>query len=154
MSIVEYTGADFGIRGDGESAIVALMRELRQGRRFDQVPGLIWREDGQIRRNMPAWPEQISLATSRDTIDNLSYFQQGGQCGIETKRGCNRSCIYCADPIAGDQRFFEPAIEVEQEKTGGGNPTDYNYNQNLPLIQAIKEGARGAYWDILRQMRD
>ena len=53
-SILEYTGADFGIRGDGEIAVASLMRELRQGRRFDQVPGLIWREDGQIRRNMPA----------------------------------------------------------------------------------------------------
>lgn len=371
-SIFEYTGADFGIRGDGESAVASLMRELRQGQRFDQVPGLIWREDGQIRHNSPAWPEQISLATSRDTIDNLAYFQQGGQCGIETKRGCNRSCIYCADPlakgahlrprdpsevadevesllsrridvlhicdsefnvprshvlavcdefinrslgsrvrwytymspvpfdeelakvmakagcvgvdftgdsacnsmlktycqrhgpqdlssavklcrlnniavmidlliggpgetpqtvretiefikhinpdcagaalgirvypgtemgktvdlelksgvslnirrkyegpidlfkptfyisgalgerpaqlvrdlIAGDQRFFEPSIEIEQEKTGEGDPTGYNYNENLALVQAIKMGARGAYWDILRQMRD
>jgi radical SAM superfamily enzyme YgiQ (UPF0313 family) len=371
-SILEYTGADFGIRGDGESAVVSLMRELRQGRRFDQVPGLIWREDGQIRHNSPAWPEQISLATSRDTIDNLTYFQQGGQCGIETKRGCNRSCIYCADPlakgahlrlrdpsevadevesllsrridvlhlcdsefnvprshalavcqefikrslgssvrwytymspvpfdeelakamaragcvgidftgdsackkmlqtycqrhgpqdlssavklcrlnniavmidlliggpgetpqtvketidfikhinpdcagaslgiriyqgtqmaemvnrqlasgenpnilrkyegpvdlfkptfyiskalgerpaqlvkdfIAGDQRFFEPAIEAEQEESRNSDPTGYNYNENLALVQAIKMGARGAYWDILRQMRD
>jgi hypothetical protein len=28
---------------------------------------------------------------------------------------------------------------------------NYNYNNNRPLCQAIKKGARGAYWDIIRQ---
>ncbi len=30
---------------------------------------------------------------------------------------------------------------------------NYNYNDNLPLIEAIGKGARGAYWDILSRMR-
>ena len=58
------------------------------------------------------------------------------------------------DFIAGDQKFFEPAIEVEQEESRNGDTTGYNYNETLALVQAIKMGARGAYWDILRQMRD
>jgi hypothetical protein len=30
---------------------------------------------------------------------------------------------------------------------------DYNYNANELLVEAIRAGARGAYWDILRRMQ-
>jgi len=98
--IVEHTGADFGIRGDGEKAVVSLLSELHGSRRFDRVDGLIWRKDGIILSNKAAWPSPLSLPTSRDSIDNFAYFQRGGQCGVETKRGCNRRCLYCADHLA------------------------------------------------------
>jgi radical SAM superfamily enzyme YgiQ (UPF0313 family) len=98
--IIKYTGADFGICGDGESSIVSLLGELRGAKRFEKVPGLIWRRKGDICSNRPDWPEPIVLSTSRNAVDNRAYFACGGQCGIETKRGCNRQCIYCADPLA------------------------------------------------------
>jgi radical SAM superfamily enzyme YgiQ (UPF0313 family) len=98
--IVEYTGADFGIRGDGEQAIVSLVKELRGARRFEDIDGLIWRRNGEVCSNRPAWPSPLSLPTSRDIIDNPAYFQKGGQCGLETKRGCDRGCIYCADHLS------------------------------------------------------
>lgn len=114
--IIEYTGADFGIHGDGEQAIISLLNELGQSRRFESVDGLIWRRNGKIVANEPAWPSHLSLPTKRNAIDNEIYFKQGGQCGIETKRGCNRKCIYCADPIAKGTslRLREPA-EVADE---------------------------------------
>ena len=99
-SIVEYTGADFGILGDGETAITELYRQLKAARRFEDVPGLVWRENKNTHSNPPSWPNSISLGTSRNFIDNQSYFKRGGQCGLETKRGCNRPCIYCADPLS------------------------------------------------------
>ena len=38
---------------------------------------------------------------------------------------------------------------VEQEDNGSKDKdlTGYNYNENLPLIEAIQKRARGAYWD-------
>ena len=98
--IFEYSGVDFGIRGDGEAATVSLYRQLQGERKFRKVPGLLWRHNGVIQSNPPSWPDPIRLETARDCIDNLTYFEQGGQCGLETKRGCNRKCIYCADPLA------------------------------------------------------
>ena len=47
------------------------------------------------------------------------------------------------DFIGGDKRFFEPA---------GEDASDYNYNDNTPLIDAIKNGARGAFWHILHKL--
>jgi radical SAM superfamily enzyme YgiQ (UPF0313 family) len=116
QQILKYTGADFGVCGDGETAIPALIQQLRGTRRFTDVPGLIWPEDNMIRSNAPCWPNPISLGTARSSIDNLSYFQQGGQCGLETKRGCNRKCIYCADPLAkGSKPRLRNPSEVADE---------------------------------------
>ncbi|MBN1796065.1 MAG: cobalamin-dependent protein [Sedimentisphaerales bacterium] len=98
--IMKYCGADFGIRGDGEDAIVALYNELTGGQRYENVPGLIWKNNGSFVSNKPAWPEELTLPTQRNEIDNITYFKLGGQCGVETKRGCNRPCIYCVDSLA------------------------------------------------------
>ena len=98
--VVRQTGADFGVRGDGEQAIVSLLRELQGARRFDRVEGLLWRQGDEIRANPPAWPRELDVPTARDAVDNAAYFRLGGQGGVETKRGCNRTCLYCADPLA------------------------------------------------------
>jgi len=114
--IFEYTGVDFGIRGDGEPAITSLVQQLRTARKFADVPGLIWRESGKKRCNPPSWSDSISLNPARDFIDNLSYFERGGQCGLETKRGCNRNCIYCADPLAkGTKPRLRNPVEIADE---------------------------------------
>lgn len=114
--IVEYTGADFGIRGDGERAIAALYRELRDGRDLEKVDGLVWRRDGRIVANAPAWPAAFSLSARRRAFDNVAYFERGGQCGLETKRGCNRQCLYCADPLSkGTTLRLRPPGEVADE---------------------------------------
>jgi radical SAM superfamily enzyme YgiQ (UPF0313 family) len=52
------------------------------------------------------------------------------------------------DLIAGDERFFEP-----MEETPSASATDHNYNDNSTLVDAIAQGARGAYWDILHSLR-
>lgn len=115
-SILKYTNADFGIRGDGETAIISLFRQLQNARKFTEVPGLIWQKDGKIYSNSPSWPDPISLITARDFIDNRSYFENGGQCGLETKRGCNRNCIYCADPLAkGTKLRLRDPSEIARE---------------------------------------
>jgi len=48
--------------------------------------------------------------------------------------------------IDGDRRFlfYDPSKPKQ----------NYNYNDNQRLVDAIKEGHRGAYWDILRKLGD
>ncbi len=57
------------------------------------------------------------------------------------------------DLIAGDKRFFEPMDETVEQRETKDESADYNYNANIVLAEAISEGARGAYWDILSQIR-
>jgi radical SAM superfamily enzyme YgiQ (UPF0313 family) len=114
--ILKYTKADFGIHGDGEQAIISLMDQLRGGKKFELVEGLLWKDNGGINRNKAAWPEKLSLPITRDAIDNKRYFNEGGQGGLETKRGCNRLCIYCADPLAkGRLARLRSPVEVANE---------------------------------------
>jgi len=48
--------------------------------------------------------------------------------------------------IAGDSRFFFGGSDDVGE--------NYNYNDNSKLVQAIKQGYRGAFWDILRRVEE
>lgn len=92
-------GADYGIAGDGEAPLAMLAAAVIAGEDVTSVPGLVWREGSEIRRNS-AWTGPIdSLPRRRELLDNQRYFTEGGQAGIETKRGCDRHCIYCADPL-------------------------------------------------------
>jgi len=111
------TGADFGVGGDGEAAIVQLLAELAGQRRFENVSGLAWRgADGAIVANAPAWPDELHVPTARDVLDNAAYFRLGGQGGVETKRGCPRCCSYCADPLAkGPRARLRPPADVADE---------------------------------------
>jgi hypothetical protein len=64
-----------------------------------------------------------------------------------------RPAEFVRDLIAGDRRFFEPALETDSKTAESDDAANYNYNENLLLTQAIQKGARGAYWDILRHIR-
>jgi tryptophan 2-C-methyltransferase len=55
--------------------------------------------------------------------------------------------------VAGDPRFFAPVDPEPTVESTAGPSTDHNYNDNQALVDAIAAGARGAYWDILRKMR-
>ena len=116
LRIVEYSGADFGVRGDGEQAMVSLYKELRHLKHYEKVEGLIWHAGGKEHCNKPAWPDVLFLSTDRDAIDNKTYFEKGGQCGLETKRGCNHNCLYCADPLAkGSALRLRNPVDVADE---------------------------------------
>jgi hypothetical protein len=53
---------------------------------------------------------------------------------------------FLAGLIGGDERFF-----LGSKGDVGRN---YNYNDNSVLVNAIREGHRGAYWDILRRLAE
>ncbi|MHB8900993.1 MAG: B12-binding domain-containing radical SAM protein [Thermoguttaceae bacterium] len=115
-AILRRTGAEFGIVGDGEVGIPALLSAVGDGRRFEEVPGLVWREGAAVRSNPAAWPLDPHAGTSRSWIDNATYFRRGGQIGVETKRGCDRACIYCADRLAkGTRARVRPPAKVADE---------------------------------------
>jgi radical SAM superfamily enzyme YgiQ (UPF0313 family) len=116
-AILEATGADYGIAGDGEVALARLAAALAHGGEVGEVPGLVWRGDGEVRRN-PPWRGSLADLPRRDRslLDDERYFREGGQAGVETKRGCDRGCIYCADPL-GKGRQVRPrtAAQVADE---------------------------------------
>jgi radical SAM superfamily enzyme YgiQ (UPF0313 family) len=53
---------------------------------------------------------------------------------------------YLATLVKDDPRFFLPIRESKE--------TNYNYNENEVLVKALREGHRGAFWDILRRVQE
>jgi radical SAM superfamily enzyme YgiQ (UPF0313 family) len=98
-------------------SIVELANRIEKGRGWFDLPNLICRHNDHWQRNAPCYPPLGNLPPmSRMWIDNRRYFRQGGQVGIETKRGCPNFCIYCADPVAkGNQTRTRPPQAVVDE---------------------------------------
>lgn len=98
---MELCGADYGIAGEGEEAFVQLLAAIERGSGYERVPNLLYRVDGAIHRNKTSFAKLDALPSRRRLLpDNPRYFREGGQAGIETKRGCNMACTYCADPVS------------------------------------------------------
>lgn len=116
-AVMKATGVDYGVQGDGEQALPRLLQALYGKVELADIPGLLWRADGRIHSNAPTWPPIANQpGLRRDTVDNPLYLQRGGQLGLETKRGCDRHCIYCADPFSKGHRLrTRPPAAVADE---------------------------------------
>jgi radical SAM superfamily enzyme YgiQ (UPF0313 family) len=118
IQVMRYCSADFGIYGDGELALCMLARALQEKTDYRAIPGLFCKDSCQFIPPRYLDLEKISLA-QRDLVDNVRYFQEGAMVAFETKRGCNRPCIYCAEPVAKGRkvRSRDPR-DVAMELTG------------------------------------
>jgi tryptophan 2-C-methyltransferase len=116
-AVIERCGADLGVRGDGEFVLPALASRLERGENWSDLPNLVFRGGSGWRRNPAgATPLEALPPMSRDFVDNLRYFREGGQAGFETKRGCPNRCVYCADPLAkGKTVRARPPVVVADE---------------------------------------
>ena len=94
-------GADFVIRGEGESAFRELLRALEDSKDFSAIPGLTYRVDGHYVSN-PDGPIH-TLSNGDIKIPNrkarvLSGYEFLGRKVdvVETSRGCTYDCSFCS----------------------------------------------------------
>ena len=119
-SVMTFCEPDYGIAGEGEEALVGLLSALETGRGLEEVSKPLLRDGDSVRRN-PEAHSHLDLLPSRQRSlpDNSRYYREGGQAGIETKRGCGMDCIFCADPVSKGRRvrLRSPVLVVEEIKT-------------------------------------
>lgn len=112
-----FCGADYGIAGEGELALVRLLSALEHKSAPMQVPNLVFWKGTAVVQN-PGEPVDLARLPARRRLlaDNSRYFHSGGQAGFETKRGCPMRCIYCADPVCKGRpaRLMLPASVVAE----------------------------------------
>ncbi len=117
--IMELCGAEFGVFGDGEAALLELAGGLSR-RRTDwrNIPEFLWRRHGSVIRNRGNTCRAQGTALflpkmTRRFIDNRRYWREGGQAGIEMKRGCPKRCVYCPEPvIKGRKVRLRPPVDI------------------------------------------
>jgi len=99
--LLELSRADFGIQGEGEASLVALVAALRGGAEYASIPGLVYRRGRQIVAN-PQQPSdsQAGLeAADRPSAVADFYLTACGMLNVQTQRGCGQACTYCAYPL-------------------------------------------------------
>ena len=143
--IMAFLGVELGIWGDGERALPALVKKIKKGEDFFGIPGLVYRRDGTYRRNTPKLFDLARLpVTRREAVDNPRYFKEGGMGSIETKRGCEQQCIYCADPLAKGRKYRlrPPPLVVDEIEVLLERGVDHLHlcdsEFNLPYDHAIE----------------
>jgi len=119
--LLELSQADFGIYGDGDHSLVALIAALENGDTPNAIPGLVFRQAGRIVVN-PASSDipdlEISEADRPVPIADF-YLRTGRMLNLQTQRGCAFKCCYCTYPLIEGRRHrrYPPervAAEFEQ----------------------------------------
>lgn len=102
-----FEEADYAIRGEAEKGLADLIRNLSNPDiiRRENIPGLIWRENGQIKCNPPIFPEDLDSLGSPDwnLINPCNYPFQTSYltksrivAPLIVTRGCPYQCTFCA----------------------------------------------------------
>jgi radical SAM superfamily enzyme YgiQ (UPF0313 family) len=116
-AVLEASGADCGIAGDGEETALTLAQRIERNQEPWDLPNLVYWQQGKIVCN-PRQDADIAgiPAFRRELFDNPRYQAAGAMVGIETKRGCPEQCVYCADPLTkGSKIRLRPPEAVAQE---------------------------------------
>ena len=96
---------DAAVTGEGELTVVEMLARLSRGESLAGVLGVVYREDGRIRKN-PArplitdldslpFPARDLLGDSDQYIPPPATYKRRPVAVIMTARGCNRKCLYC-----------------------------------------------------------
>lgn len=105
LEFMEFTGADFGMVGEGEFLVSFL--QVYPEKAWDQVPGLIWRRDGGLKLNQRRPIPQLGLlpGPALEYFTPRRYQETPGSAGlpgmipVQSRRGCPMRCIYCSTPL-------------------------------------------------------
>ena len=143
---LDYFGADFVLRGDGEPAIVGLLAALESGTSPAGVPGIAYRDGNAVHVNQPARApdlDALPLPYPERWLDLARYARWGGPLGIQTKRGCALGCTYCAyNEIEGRcyrlKSMDRIAREIAEALRGGAREIEFvDSTFNIPLDHAL-----------------
>ena len=116
-AILEFCGVDLGVWGEGEYALSQLVDRIISGGDYRDIHGVVYCEGKDFHRNKPFYIDLDEWQTPRrNTIYNRRYYREGGMGGVETKRGCPKKCIYCADPLGKGRklRMRSPSSVVDE----------------------------------------
>lgn len=102
--IMELIQADYGVVGEGESALVRLADSIERGAAIEK--GIIHPR-----------PRQYPWRQTAYQKENMAYYlRNGGMLNIQTKRGCPYRCAYCSYPnLEGRHYRFRDPEEVADE---------------------------------------
>jgi radical SAM superfamily enzyme YgiQ (UPF0313 family) len=95
-SVLDYTGADMGIQGEGEMPLVLLLERIASSATLSDVPGLYLKSKGlQAPRTYIRDLDRFPLPRP-DLFDPRFAHDPNYFLPIQTRRGCPLDCSYCS----------------------------------------------------------
>ena len=169
-TILQHNEIDYAILGEGERGMVALANYLREGgdkSAVSSVPSLVYRQDGQIKKNPQSFiadldeiPFPARHLLPMDLYDQkLEYIEATPAHTMAVVRGCTHDCNWCnSKGIWGPKcRAFSPLRIVDEmsfmaEKYGSkgiyfvGDNFTFNKKKTMELCRLIKERKLNMEW--------
>jgi len=112
-ALLKIIGADYGVVGPGEKALCGLLDALPDKLSDGNIPGLITASSSEAPANVF---ERPFTAMAHDSAILEYYWSMGGMIGIQTKRGCPKTCSYCTYPLIDGHvvQYIDPAHVVDE----------------------------------------
>jgi len=106
QQLLQLTGADYGICGEGEASFVSLMAVLEAGGDISRIPGGVFRQNATIVVNLPSISPLDGAREANDWPEALTahYLETSGTLNLQTQRGCRFRCCYCTYPLIEGRR--------------------------------------------------
>jgi radical SAM superfamily enzyme YgiQ (UPF0313 family) len=143
--ILEAVGADYGVAGEGEQAVVEFAEALKKG----ELP----REKITIRtRPNFKTPLQGDAILGAEYLPRLVDFYNKAGCvmPVQTKRGCSNHCVYCTYPILeGRELRCRPPEDVVADML---NLRDNLGADMVFFTDSVFNDSRGKYLEIVDAM--
>lgn len=117
-TLLEQSGADYGIQGEGETQFIALIEALNEGRDCSNLSGLVYRRNGTVRlnaRDRVESAQDIPMPALSREITNY-YLQRSSMLNIQTQRGCALKCCYCTYPLLEGRNYRQRPPEAVVEE--------------------------------------
>ena len=109
---------DFGFLGEGEVPWIKFLQTYKQSNDFQEVPGLMYREDGIIKKNKKANTDKNldKYPMAAYHLLKMGKYTMGTIKGrlpfttIQTFRGCPWKCIFCASEKLETTRILKKSV--------------------------------------------
>jgi len=96
--VLDYLGADMGIKGEGEQAFVLFLEKLEKGEDLSTIPGL--HHAARSINNPPSVNNQLDCFLFPEPHRHLASLTPAGDeiiwLPFQTRRGCPLNCSYCS----------------------------------------------------------
>ena len=118
---LKHTQPDFGLIGEAEESLPALVEVLGSTEAPKDIPGLARNpSEVDVALRTCGHPEDLSTlgVGACEVVEDFRgrYYAQGGFAPIQTKRGCTMNCIYCTTPFFEGRKYrYRPMPHVIEE---------------------------------------